>query len=66
MFSEKLKSIRKERGMTQIQLAQALNVSNGTVAMWETNERKPNIIMLKKLAKVLGCTTDELLEQINV
>lgn len=66
MFSDTLKSIRKKNGITQIQLANKLGVSNGTVAMWETNERKPNIIMLKRIAAVFGCTTDELLESIEV
>ena len=66
MFSEKLKDLRKKKQFTQVQLANELGVSYATVAMWETNERKPNIIMLKRIAMVLGCTTDELLESLEV
>ena len=66
ILAEKLKTLRKKKQITQIQLADELGVSKGTVAMWETNKRKPNIIMLKRIAAVFGCTTDELLESIEV
>lgn len=66
MFSETLKDLRKKKQFTQVQLANELGVSNGTVAMWETGKRKPGIIMPKRIAVVLGCTTDELLESIEV
>ena len=42
MFSERLKKLRKENNMTQTELAKALGVSGGTVAMWETDKRKPS------------------------
>ena len=45
MFPERLKDLRKEKGMTQIELATALGVSSGTVAMWETGKRKPSFEM---------------------
>ena len=66
MFPEKLKELRKKNGMTQEKLAKMIEVSSGTVAMWETGKRKPNIITLKKLAHILECTTDELLESIEI
>lgn len=49
MFPERLKQFRKEKGMTQIELAQLLGVSSGTVAMWETGKRKPQFETLNKL-----------------
>lgn len=49
MFPERLKQLRKEKGMTQIELAQSLGVSSGTVAMWETGKRKPQFETLNKL-----------------
>lgn len=49
MFPERLKQLRKEKGMTQIELAQTLGVSSGTVAMWETGKRKPQFETLNKL-----------------
>ena len=52
MFPERLKDLRKEKGMTQIELATALGVSSGTVAMWETGKRKPSFEMFEKLTEV--------------
>ena len=37
MFPERLKQLRKEKGLTQVTLAETLGVSKGTVAMWETS-----------------------------
>lgn len=57
---------RKSRGMTQRDLAKALGVVPSTIAQYETGARKPDIVTLKKLATVLRCTTDQLLEPIKV
>ncbi len=62
MLSDKLRQLRREKKLTQNQLAQILNVSNGTIAMWETNKRQPDIETIKKIAKVLEVSTDYLLE----
>lgn len=61
MFPERLKEVRKEKGMTQIELAKALDVSNGTVAMWETGKRKPSFEMFEKLTKVFDKRVDYML-----
>ena len=55
MFPERLKDLRKEKGMTQIELATALGVSSGTVAMWETGKSnfQQNTIAIKKRTKRL-------------
>lgn len=60
-----IKKYRLQKHWKQVELAEKCNVAKSTVAMWETGERKPDIIMLKKLAIVFGCTTDELLEPIK-
>lgn len=60
-----LKIYRQKAGFTQKQLAEKLGITQGAVTMWETGERKPNIVMLKKLTVILGCTADELLEPIK-
>lgn len=57
---------RKSRGMTQRDLAKALGVVPSTIAQYETGARKPDIVTLKKIAAVLRCTTDQLLEPIKV
>lgn len=55
-----LKQLRKQRGLTQEQVATALNVSSSAVSMWETGEREPNISVLIRLCKLLNCSIDEL------
>ena len=61
MFAERLKQLRKEKGMTQIDLANAIGVSNGTVAMWETGRRKPSFELLEKLSDVFDRRLDYIL-----
>lgn len=57
---------REKDGLTQKQLAALLGVSQAAVAMWENGDRKPDIVMLKKLSGVLCCTADALLEPIDI
>lgn len=52
---------RREKGLTQIQLAEILNVSNRTVSKWENGDGFPDISLLPIIAEVLGITIDELL-----
>lgn len=61
-----LRDYRHKAGMTQEQLAKELGVTSSCVNMWETGNRKPDIISLKKIAQILNCTTDDLLEPIKV
>lgn len=61
MFPERLKDLRKEKGMTQIELATALGVSSGTVAMWETGKRKPSFEMFEKLTQAFDKRIDYIL-----
>lgn len=57
---------RKEKGITQRELAEKLGVTQPTITQYETGARKPDIVTLKKLAKILDCTTDQLLEPIEI
>lgn len=59
-----IRNFREQMRWTQAYLAERCGVSKSTVSMWETGERKPDIIMLKKLAGIFGCTADDLLEPI--
>ncbi len=58
---EKLKSLRKKRGLTQEQLAEYLGVSFQAISKWETGAAYPDIQMYPLLANFYGVTTDELL-----
>jgi transcriptional regulator with XRE-family HTH domain len=61
MFSERLKTSRKEVGLTQVELAEILKVSNGTVGMWETGKREPKFDTMAHLSRVLNKSVDYLL-----
>lgn len=52
---------RKERQMTQEELAQAMGVDRTTVTKWESRESFPRAEMLMKLARFFNCTVDEIL-----
>ena len=56
---------RKKFGMSQEQLAEALLVSRSAVAKWESDNGMPDIENLKALSKVLGCSIDELVGNVN-
>lgn len=55
-----IKRLREKVGKTQMQLAEDLGVTQACVAMWETGKAFPNSDKLPVLARVLGCTIDEL------
>lgn len=55
-----IKLLREGKGIRQEDLANSLDVSRSTVAMWETGKSYPRGETLEKLASVLGCSIDEL------
>lgn len=60
-FSAQLKMLRSQKGVTQVQLAKALGISKGTIAMWETGKRETNFDMLIALSRYFGTTIDVIL-----
>jgi len=60
-FNEKLKGLRKQKGLTQEELAAALFVSRTAISKWESARGYPNLDSLKAIAKFFGITVDELL-----
>lgn len=54
--------LRKKQGLSQVQLAEKLNITQGAVSQWEMGLSKPKSEILPELAKVLDCTIDELFE----
>lgn len=61
MFSERLKALRKECGISQRALAQRLGVSQQAVAKWEAASSTPGPNALATIADVLGVSSDYLL-----
>lgn len=60
-FHEKLQELRKNRGITQEELAESLYVSRTTVSKWESGRGYPSIDSLKEISKYFSITIDELL-----
>lgn len=60
-FAEKLKTIRKQSGMSQEQLAEKLGVSRQAVTKWETDTGIPDIENIIAISKLFGISIDELL-----
>ena len=54
--------LRRQKGLTQEELASHMGVSPQAVSKWENDQTCPNISALPKLARLLGVTVDELLE----
>lgn len=61
IFSSRLVALRKERQMTQSDLAKALHKTRSTISGYETEGKEPDYEMLCALAKYFGVTTDYLL-----
>lgn len=60
-FAQRLRQYRKDKGLTQQELADQLGVSNKTVSRWESGSY-PDVTTLVALARALGVTVDELLD----
>ena len=54
--------LRKEKGMTQLELAEKMGVTDKAVSKWERDLSCPDINSLPKLAEILGVTVDELMQ----
>ena len=56
-----ISDLRKEKGLTQQELADTLNVTDRAVSHWENGRRLPDISLLKELSKIFNVTIDEII-----
>lgn len=61
-FGKTISALRKERGMTQLDLARKMGVTDKAVSKWERDISFPDVSSLPRLADELGTSVDELLE----
>ena len=59
-LGEMISSLRKEKGMTQSELAEKMNVTDKAVSKWERNLSCPDVNTIPKLAEIFGISVDEL------
>lgn len=57
-----IRLLRTEKGMTQLELAGHLNVSDRAVSKWERGEGCPDITFIERLSSVLGISTESMLK----
>lgn len=62
-FSQRLKKYRKAKNLTQQELAEQIGVSDKTVSRWESEGGYPDVAVLVPLARALGVTVDDLLDE---
>ena len=61
-IGETIATLRKEKGMTQSQLAEKMNVTDKAVSKWERDLSCPDINSISKLADIFGISVEELLK----
>lgn len=60
MLANKIKEYRLAAGLTQCELAVALNASQNTISQYESGKRTPTVKKLLEISKLLGCSVSEL------
>ena len=60
-FSDKLRSLRSKAGLTQLDIAEKLDVSPAAIGAWENGRAKPRLTKLGQLAELLGTTVADLM-----
>ncbi len=56
----KIKEFREKANLSQAEVAEKLGIKQNAVSMWETGENFPRADKLPELAKIFGCTIDDL------
>ena len=62
-FKEQLTKLRKRNNITQIELANLMNVKQYVISSWETGRSEPNISQIIKLSDIFKISTDYLLDR---
>ncbi len=60
VFSERLRELRQERGLGQVQLAKELDVGKSIISLWELGKCEPTLSKLIAMARFFGVSIDYL------
>ena len=61
ILAQRLRSLRKEKGLTQLEISKMIEISNTTLSQYESNKRMPGFNVLCQLAEIYDSTSDYLL-----
>lgn len=59
-IGERIKELREDKGINQLELSKIFNVHKGTISNWENNKRTPDTEMLKRISDFFNCSVDYL------
>lgn len=65
MIGDVIKRLRKQKGISQADLAESINVSQAAIASWEGGSRRPDLDTVLELARFFDVTTDYLLGNVR-
>ncbi len=61
MIGDNIRKLREEKGLSQLDLAKKLNVSDRTISSWEVNRTEPKISMIEALCIALRCQKSDII-----
>ena len=59
---KRLKELRKQYGMTQLELGKLIGAAKSTISLYESGVREPDLVTVKRIAEIFNVSTDYLLE----
>lgn len=65
-IGDKIKEYRKQIGLTQVQLAKRLGITQGTIALYETGKRHPKIETVNRIADALCVSSSKLFDGVEI
>ena len=65
LFKERLKELRIEKNVSQLELAKVVNMSKMAISHWESGHSEPSITQLKELSRFFGVSVDYLIGNTN-
>lgn len=66
MYGERIRQLRKERGITMKEFGRLFHLAESTISGYETEARKPDIVIVEKFANFFDVSTDYLLGRTNI